>query len=383
VVILGKDIDDKNIFKVLLFIWIMSIPFKNAIYQISVVTIIVFFIFYLIKIKNFNILIENLKSSIYLLFGFIAIILSMITSNLLSLEYLDDKSWHIIHMFIIRYGLIFVILAYFYRLDFFSKKEIISAVLFSLTFLMFTGLYEVIQNINILSNIGITGTLDNRNAFGLFMGMGVVLSLLIMKDYKLLGLGLVLMFSFFMIFSFSRSSWVASICSIFILFILNYKKIKMIHLVYLIVFLLFIVFLYLNFDSFQNRFSQLISGHSSERIEIWVNTLNLIEQNFLFGYGIDSWKNLPDLYLIKFPDPHNLILEILIYTGIIGLLACLFTISVVIIKIIATEKFILLPIASYFLIVTQFDFGAFGSKELLSFLTIFVFLIYSDEFKKI
>ena len=84
-VILGKDIDDKNIFKVLLFIWIMSIPFKNAIYQISVVTIIVFFIFYLIKIKNFNILIENLKSSIYLLFGFIEIILSMITSNFLSL----------------------------------------------------------------------------------------------------------------------------------------------------------------------------------------------------------------------------------------------------------------------------------------------------------
>ncbi|MGD9625325.1 MAG: hypothetical protein AB7U51_11785 [Arcobacter sp.] len=35
--------------------------------------------------------------------------------------------------------------------------------------------------------------------------------------------------------------------------------------------------------------------------------------------------------------------------------------------------------SKYFIIVTQFDFGTYGSKELLIFLTIFV---YSDNFKK-
>ncbi|KAB7888576.1 O-antigen ligase family protein [Poseidonibacter ostreae] len=382
-IVLGKDIEDKNIFKILVFIWIMSIPFKNAVYQISVITIIVFFLYYLIKFKNFSILFENLKNTKYLFLGFFSIILSMIISNLFNLEYLDNKSWHIIYMFVIRYGLIFVILIYFYKLDFFNKKEIIATVLLSLIFLMFTGIYEIIGNMNVVMSRGILGTLDNRNTFGLFMGMGVVLSLLIVKDYKLIGLVLILMFSFFMIFSFSRSSWVASTSSIFILFILNYKKIKIVHLGYIVIFLTFLITLYFNFDSFQNRFDQLISGYSSNRIEIWMHTIALIKDNFIFGYGIDSWNNLPDSYLVRFPNPHNLFLEILINIGLLGLGIYIFTVMVIIVKIISSKNFILLPVASYFLIVTLFDFSIFTSKELLSFLTIFIFLVYSNDFKKV
>lgn len=380
--ILNKKIEDENIFRVLVFIWIMAIPFKNAIYQISVVSIVVFFLYYIFKVKNFSILFENLKSTKYLFFGFVSIILSMVIANVFNLEYLDNKSWHIIYMFVIRYGLVFVILSYFYKLEFFSKKEIVATVLLSLCFLMLTGLYQVLQNSNVLV-LGITATLDNRNAFGLFMGMGVVLSLLIIKEYKVLGILLLFLFSFCMIFSFSRSSWVAA-SSAFILFsFLNYKKIKMKHLSYFFFFSLFLLALYLSFDSFQNRFAQLIEGNSSHRIKIWTHTLLLIKENFLLGYGIDSWQNLPDKYLNKFPDPHNLFLEILIYTGLIGLISCIFTISVVILKVISAKRNILLPVAAYFLMVTQFDFGAYNSKELLSFLTIFVFLVYSNDFRKL
>ncbi|WP_193315050.1 O-antigen ligase family protein [Poseidonibacter ostreae] len=248
---------------------------------------------------------------------------------------------------------------------------------------MFTGIYEIIGNMNVVMSRGILGTLDNRNTFGLFMGMGVVLSLLIVKDYKLIGLVLILMFSFFMIFSFSRSSWVASTSSIFILFILNYKKIKIVHLGYIVIFLTFLITLYFNFDSFQNRFDQLISGYSSNRIEIWMHTIALIKDNFIFGYGIDSWNNLPDSYLVRFPNPHNLFLEILINIGLLGLGIYIFTVMVIIVKIISSKNFILLPVASYFLIVTLFDFSIFTSKELLSFLTIFIFLVYSNDFKKV
>lgn len=76
-------------------------------------------------------------------------------------------------MFVIRYGLIFIILAYFYKLDFFTIKEITIACVFSFLFLLSTGLYQVIIDPNVIKGIGITGTLDNRNAFGLMMGNGI------------------------------------------------------------------------------------------------------------------------------------------------------------------------------------------------------------------
>jgi O-antigen ligase len=371
------------IFKSLIFIWILAIPFKNAIYQISVVLIIIFFLVHLIKNKRFDILIENFKQCKYLFIGFVCIIASMLISNLFNLDYLGEKSWRLIYMFFIRYALLFIILAYFYRLNYFNKKEITISLFSSFILLGITGFFQILLNPETIMSLGITGTLDNRNAFGLFMGMGFVLSLLLIKDKRILSLFLILFFSFLMIFSFSRSSWVASTCSILILFILNYKKIKIIHFIYLLIFLTFILSLYFSFDSFQERFKQLLEGDSSNRTTIWVHTISFIKEKILFGYGIATWKFLPDTYLNQFPDPHNMILEIFIYTGMFGLISSLFTISIIVLKIFVTKNFTLLSIASYFFIVTQFDFGAFGSKELLSFLTIFVFYVYSNNFRKI
>lgn len=368
-------------FRLLLAIWILSIPFKNAIYQGSTILLVLFFFYHIFKTKNYSILMENWKETKLLSIGFYCIILSMIITNTLNLDMLDKKSWHIIYMFLIRYGLVFIALAYFYKLNFFNKKEIITTVIVSLSFLMLTGLYQIIGNPNILSGSGITGTLDNRNAFGLFMGMGFVTSLLLIKEKSNLGFLLLLLFCFFMIFSFSRSSWVASFCSSSLLLILNYKNVRKVHFMYFLIFCLGIGILFSSFDSFQNRFTQLLEGNSSHRTIIWSHTLTFIKESLFYGYGMDSWKNLPDELLNRFPDPHNLFLEILIYTGLIGLVSCLFSIIVILIKIIKTKQLILLPIATYFLVVTQFDFGAYGSKELLSFLTIFVFILYSNNFK--
>ena len=91
-----------NIFKFFLYTWVLSIPFKNSVYQISTALIVLFFIFYLIKKKNIYILIENWKETILLSIGFFAVIFSMILSNILNPEMLDNKSWHNIYMFFIR-----------------------------------------------------------------------------------------------------------------------------------------------------------------------------------------------------------------------------------------------------------------------------------------
>ena len=109
-----------------------------------------FFIYHLAKTKNFSLLFENLNKTKYLTIGFSLIILSLCFSNLLNHEYLVDNSWHKTFMFVIRYGLIFIILAYFYKLDFFTKKEIIKACVFSFLFLLSTGLYQVIIDPNVI-----------------------------------------------------------------------------------------------------------------------------------------------------------------------------------------------------------------------------------------
>ena len=373
----------KSIFKIILIIWILSIPFKNAIFQGSIIFAIIFFLFYIFKTKNFNILFDNLKETKNLFFGFSLIVLAMILSNLLNPEFLDKKSWHSIFSFVYKYGFMFIILAYFYRLDFFKKKDIFIMTLCSFSFLLLTGIYQIIQEPNIIMGEGIIGTLDNRNSFGLIMGMGFVSSFYLLKDKKEFALPLLILFSFFMIFSFSRSSWIATNISFIILLILNHRNIKISDIIYFLGFTSFIILLYFNFDSFQHRFEQLLDGYSSSRTSIWIHTIELIKENIFFGYGLNSFRNLPDELLNKFSDPHNSILEILIYTGCFGLISCVLTIFVVLKKIYESKNFILFPISSYFIVVSQFDFGAFGSKELLSFLTIFVFFVYADSFRKI
>ena len=383
----ARDLYDKInyniIFKFLSFTWILSIPFKNAIFQASVVLIPIFFFYHLFKTKNFNILAENLKETKYLFIGFCFIIFAMIFSNAINPEYLDKKSWHTIFSFVYKYGLIFIILAYFYKLEFFRKSDILIVVFASFSLLLLAGIYQFIQNPTIVTGEGVTGSLNNRNAFGLMMGMGFVLTLCILKYKRNIALLLIILFSFFMIFSFSRSSWIASICSFIVLLLLNYKRIKFSHIIYFLFFICFLFVLYFSFDSFQNRFEQLLHGNSSDRTIIWLYTIEFIKEKLFFGYGLNSFKNLPNDFLHKFPDPHNSVLEILLYTGLFGLISCIFTILVIFKKIYESKNFILFPIATYFIIVTQFDFGAYGSKEVLSFLTIFVFFVYADDFRKI
>ena len=377
-----NDYKNRVVLKLILFCWILSIPFKNAVYQISVVLLIVYFLIELFKTKKFEILIDNLKKTKYLSFGFFLIILSMIFSNVLNLEYLDKKSWHLIFMFFLRYGFVFIILAYYYRLKSFTKKELLFVLYLSFSFVALTGIFEIVKTPEVVLGLGLTGTLDNRNAFGLFMGMGFVLSLLLVEKNKNLGFFLLLIFSFLMLFSFSRSSWVASIGASFIFMLINYKKIKTVHFIYLLIFIFFLFILYFAFESVQQRVAQLLEGNSSNRTTIWMHTVLLIKEKIYFGYGLDSWMNLGDSYLKQFPDPHNMILEITLYTGLLGLFFVFFTISSILFEIYKHKNYLFFPVAFYFLIVTQFDFGAFYSKEILSFLTIFVFFVYSQNFEE-
>lgn len=373
----------KTIFNIFLFIWLLSIPFKNAVYQASVILLVIFFVVDIFQSRRFDILIKNLKETKLLFISFFLLMFSMTLSNFLNLDYLDKKSWHMVYMFAIRYALIFVILAYYYRIEYFSKNDFLIMLYSSFAFLGLTGICIAMTIPEDMFTAGLKGTLDYRNAFGLLTGMAFVLSTLLFERKKQLSIIMIFIFSTLMLLSVSRSSWVASFIAVLVLFLVNYRKFKSQHIVSVLFFISFIVIVYFSVDSIQHRFALLLQGDSSGRLGIWTHTLSLIKENPYFGHGIDTWMNLSDPFLKQYTDPHNMVLEILLSTGILGLIAVFIGIYAVLSEIYKQQNYKLFAIAAYFLVITQFDFGAFGSKELLSFLTAFVFFVYLEKFKPI
>ncbi|ANE36355.1 putative membrane protein, O antigen ligase family [Campylobacter iguaniorum] len=370
------------IFKFFLFIWIMSIPFKNSIYQISFVILNLFFITHLLYTKNFNSIKDILYKTRFLTIAFIGIFLSMIISNLLNLQYISTKSWSYIFLFIFRYGTIFLALAYFYKLEYFSKKEIIYFIFSGLILLALTSIFYIIKDPEMTR--GLSGSLGSRTGFGLFMGLGLVLSFIVIK-HKILMPALTIFFIFFTIFSFARSSWVASTVAIAAFILLNLKTIRKKDILFLITLSALILILYFGFESFQQRFATLMEGNSTHRFFIWSYCVDMIMQNPIFGYGMDVFRNLPNSPALLSPDwnsTHNMILESLLYTGLFGAIFCFWLVSITFFKTLKTKNYQLFAIFTYIFVVSQFDFGAYMSKELLSFIVIFTFLAYSSNFKE-
>ena len=96
--------------------YISKYPFelkeKNGDYYINITPYLT-----ILKKNNFN-------QTVFLFVGFVLIIFTMLLANISNLEILDKKSWSLIFMFIYRYGFMFIILAYFYKFDYFSKRDI-------------------------------------------------------------------------------------------------------------------------------------------------------------------------------------------------------------------------------------------------------------------
>lgn len=376
-----KEDKYKLAFNIILFIWLCSIPFKNAIYQISTVLVLLFFVAHLIINKNYSVLIENFKKTKVLTVFVALILLSMCLANILNPELLAKKSWHYIISFFYRYVLVFIALAYFYRLKYFDKKVLVDVFLFGLLFVAAIAIFMLILNPDTVYG-GLKGTFDNRNAMGLAMSLGVVFTLFILKDNIKIGLVLLAIFGFCMLFSFSRSGWVASFVAYMVFYIFYYKKLDKRFFIIFGICILAVILLYLSIDIFQDRVNSLLKGNSSYRTNLWKFGLTQIPNNLFFGHGISCWRNLNlPVDIAAHTGLHNSTLEILLFTGIFGLVAWISAVLTVFYQILKDKNYIYLSLLVYFVVITQFDFSVFDSKELFSAVTIFMFLVYSDKFK--
>ena len=185
-----------------------------------------------------------------------------------------------------------------------------------------------------------------------------------------------------MLFSFSRSGWVASFVAYMVFYIFYYKKLDKRFFIIFGICILAVILLYLSIDIFQDRVNSLLQGNSSHRTDIWKFGLTQIPNNLFFGHGVSCWRNLNlPVDIAAHTGLHNSTLEILLFTGIFGLVAWISAVLTVFYQILKDKNYIYLSLLVYFVVITQFDFSVFDSKELFSAVTIFMFLVYSDKFK--
>lgn len=375
----------KNIFNFIFLIWIISIPFKNSIYQASTILLILFFLIYLIKHRDFLYFKDLILRYKGILYSFLIILISMAISNIINDVNID--SWKIQFAYIYRYVLMFIILLYFYSKEIFTKKILYIFLLFSLSVQSFDGLYQSILGYDFfkhnLGNLeeGLTGFTFNRNIFALIVGLGVLLcvfSIKIKKSNKINFIVILLgfIFIFCTLFSYSRAVWVALFLSLFFYFFINLKSIKITHILYVISIFLVIGIAFVYVDSLQNRLDLLLNGNSSNRDKIWLYTLNLIQQKPIFGWGLDTWSIIG---LKDYANVHNSILEILLYLGIFGFFSFTYFFINILKEINYYKNSSAFCVLIYLIVISFFDQDIFTGKIYLSFFTILMFYIYSDK----
>ncbi|NLY03443.1 MAG: hypothetical protein GXZ15_01160 [Campylobacter sp.] len=377
-------------FKFVFYLYLISLTFEAAPYNIALALFGLYFLTHILIKKKAYILKQNFLNTKELSIIFTLIIISMLLSNFLNPD-MDKERWYRIVYIITRFALVFIALAYFYALGFFSKKEIIIVLFISFFISSFGGIIEVLNHPSMLSsgkNEGISGFLyGKRNSFGTIMGFASISSIVLFffKDKKLCIL-FTLYFMFFLIFSLSRANWVGFIAATLIFLVLNFKKFNkkdtIFALIAIAVTLAFLALLLMNFETFQKRLELLLKGYSSYRTTLWEFAIAKIKLSPLFGYGMNAWEVWrTDKSTIVYGHlfTHNLELEILINIGFVGLILC--TVFVLIIaKNLWKSHPEFIPILIYFLVLMQFDQNPFKAKSTMTYIVFLIFFAFSNKF---
>lgn len=375
-----------------IFIFILFIPMKTSIYQICFVILIVLFFFNIFFYRKTYEFFQLLRTYKNILFGFCLLIFSMILSNSLS-NYADYDSWKAVFYYITRYLPLFIIFLYFYSQNLISKKALLVYIFLSLFIQAIDGIFQAIthydfikHNVGSLSQ-GLTAATYNRNVFGFFIGIGLMLSTIIthkncFKNFyeKIIVYFSFPIFFFCLFFSLSRGSWFMYVVFLLLYSVLHFKSLTIkYHLS--ILFLIFMVgWFFSYFDVLNYRFDALIAMDSSNRFEIWNDTIRLIKENYLIGYGIDTFDGLTKT---KIYNIHNSFLEVFYSLGIIGVIAFSYVLFLATKEMIKDNSKELFAIFASIIVATQFTHGVLVGISILSTFSILGFFIFSKRIKPV
>lgn len=382
-----------------LAIFIIFIPMKTSIYPISFGLLVLFFISYIVLNQKFALINSILQEQKKPIVAFSCVVISMIVSNALS-DYTTLDSWRIVAHYIFRYFLFFIILLVLYKDGCISKRFIVITLLCSLFLQNIDGIYQAITGFDFIRGYagslyaqegiapGLKGATFNRNTFGFFMALGVSFCtiFLLKRDLKLSKIQYLFfmltlfLFLFNLLFSYSRSAWVFYIVFLTFFIILENRYLTKKTLLTLIIIIMLIIAFFTYFDALLMRLFQLVHFQASNRDKIWLDTIALIKNNILFGYGVMTYEKLASQNIASV---HNSILEILLYLGINGFVAFTYLLYTIWEQIVKIKNSIYYTFFFAILIITQFDHSIIKSIPMLSSLSIFAFFIFSDTSYKI
>ena len=360
----------------ILFIWVMAIPFKNSIYQLTLVSIILSCVFLIIKHKDYSTFKSIITRDKILLYGISLILLSMTVSNAFGLNPHDAFVGQL--KFFYKYILIFFALLYLHDKKYFSLKLLTFFILISLSIQAMNGLYQHIISTDVFSDRalqdgGLTGSFSSRNVFGLFMLVASALFFVQIQTKPALNKLMPLMLILFsisvygLLFSYSRASWVA-FASFYFIILFSSKKITT--FLVLLVPPIIALTLLLSSENLVLRLEQLLSGSDSGRLEIWLWAFNSFKESWLLGYGLESWSMIEDVPPYRFV--HNSILEVALNLGVIGLFSYTFLAFHILRKSIQSQgTAVLFALGIALFVISLFDHSIIEGKLFLPILTLY------------
>jgi O-antigen ligase len=196
--------------------------------------------------------------------------------------------------------------------------------------------------------IGITDSLEgldgrstvfgmNQNFLGLSLCISIFTIISIVMENKLeLGkrrfvlLSLLPFMFVFLISTGSRVAFISLILGLFLFIYFNksYSSVKKSTIIVasLLVFLLFSLVFLKNSLVVERLSNSVNEGDLSSRDLIWINLYNIIKNNYVFGIGKTGYAMVMNNNSLfeGVPSPHNVLIEVLCYTGIVGLIVFIF-----------------------------------------------------------
>lgn len=370
------------------FIFILTIPLKDSLFEISLGILTVAFVGHLIKEKDLSFFFIDRK----ILLSFGLIFLSMTLSNGWNFQHSDG--WGEQVKFFVRFGLLYYSILYFFGKRYLSMPLILTAVFISFGIQEVDGLYQWITGVDFIKHHPmrgprVTGAVFHPNAFGLIMMIAAIVTvyfLVYCKEYRLkryVCILLVLNLSAIiacLLFSGSRAAWLGSMVAICFLLMNKGRKIvsaKNVLLLLLSVGLAcFVVF---TNEYLRARFAATLAGDTSHRIDIWKSAIEYIKSAPILGHGLGA-----ELFYFQFrsqviTNPHNIFLEIMVDLGIVGLAAYAYHIYLVVrrsLVCIGMKNSLFFAIMAAVLITGLFDYSMTGNKIFLSLFYVTAALSY-------
>lgn len=251
----------------------------------------------------------------------------------------------------------------------------------------------ILFNFNVeIDSFGRTSLIgENSNVIGFSLAFSCIVAIAVLFEFKSITLFKVInIFIILIIFlALAKTGSRAAVLSLFsIVFLFSRKNNRFLSFIYFLIFLVLVFLFYLIIASEELILSRLYetvdSGDVSGRDVLVISTLPLLLENILFGVGITGFATYTETQLGFFFNPHNTLIEVLLYTGIFGFFLFGYWVYMVIKKsIILKRKFqINIFITLLLLFILVLLSGQFFQSKLMWCYTAILFAVYDIKIRQ-